>query len=81
MPDESSARITIAAPDKADGGDIRVIIDHGWTEMGQGVNTVAVQVVCEETGLPPGIMEVVIDTSAEQIAGMTTASRATSLIV
>ncbi|GAB4578374.1 MAG: selenium-dependent xanthine dehydrogenase [Anaerolineales bacterium] len=73
MPDESTARITIAAPN-------RIVIDHGWTEMGQGVNTVAVQVFCEETGLPPGMVEVRVDTAAEQIAGMTTASRATSLI-
>ncbi len=73
MPDESSALITIAAPD-------RVIIDHGWTEMGQGVNTIAVQVVCEETGIDPAIIEVRIDTMAEQVAGMTTASRATSLV-
>lgn len=73
MPDASSARITIAAPDK-------IIIDHGWTEMGQGVNTVAVQVVCTETGLDPKLMEVRIDTLAEQEAGMTTASRATSLV-
>jgi aldehyde oxidoreductase len=73
MPDESSARISIVAPDK-------VIIDHGWTEMGQGVNTIATQVVCEETGLDPSLMEVRIDTIAEQLAGMTTASRATSLV-
>ncbi len=73
MPDESSARITIAAPDK-------VIIDHGWTEMGQGVNTIALQVLCNETGLPPEIVEVRVDTRAEQTAGMTTASRATSLV-
>ncbi len=73
MPDESSALITIAAPDK-------VIIDHGWTEMGQGVNTIAAQVVCEETGLDPALIEVRIDTAAEQVAGMTTASRATSLV-
>lgn len=73
MPDAASARITIAGPDK-------VIIDHGWTEMGQGVNTVAVQVVCQETGLSPALMEVRIDTAANQEAGMTTASRATSLI-
>jgi len=73
MPDESEARITIAAPDK-------VIIDHGWTEMGQGVNTIAIQVVCTETGLDPDIMEVHIDTGAQQEAGMTTASRATSLV-
>ena len=73
MPDESSARISIVAPDK-------IIIDHGWTEMGQGVNTIATQVVCEETGLDPSLMEVRIDTIAEQLAGMTTASRATSLV-
>ncbi|MCO5192846.1 MAG: selenium-dependent xanthine dehydrogenase [Anaerolineae bacterium] len=73
MPDVSSAKITIVAPDK-------VIIDHGWTEMGQGVNTIATQVVCTETGIDPAIIEVHIDTKAEQEAGMTTASRATSLV-
>jgi CO/xanthine dehydrogenase Mo-binding subunit len=73
MPDASSALITIAAPDK-------VIVDHGWTEMGQGVNTIATQVVCSETGIDPGLMEVRIDTASEQEAGMTTASRATSLV-
>ena len=73
MPDASSARITIIAPDK-------VLVDHGWTEMGQGVNTVALQVVCNETGLDPGLIEVQIDTAAGQEAGMTTASRATSLV-
>lgn len=73
MPDAASAQVTIVAPDK-------VVVDHGWTEMGQGVNTVAVQVVCEETGIDPRIIEVRIDTIAEQEAGMTTASRATSLV-
>lgn len=73
MPDSSSARVTIAAPDK-------IIIDHGWTEMGQGVNTIALQVVCNETGLSPDLFEVRIDTESEQEAGMTTASRATSLV-
>ena len=73
MPDASSARISIAAKDK-------VIVDHGWTEMGQGVNTIATQVVCNETGIDPAIIEVRIDTNAEQEAGMTTASRATSLV-
>ena len=73
MPDASSALITIAAAD-------HIIVDHGWTEMGQGVNTIAAQVVCTETGLDPGLIEVRIDTSAEQEAGMTTASRATSLV-
>lgn len=73
MPDESSAMISIIAPDK-------ILIDHGWTEMGQGVNTIATQVVCQETGLDPSLMEVRIDTIAGQVAGMTTASRATSLV-
>src|SRR5690606_22815985 len=70
MPDFSTARVTIT------GG--KVIIDHGWTEMGQGVNTMALQVVCNETGLDPALMEVRVDTASEQEAGMTTASRATS---
>ena len=48
--------------------------------MGQGVNTIATQVVCTETGIDPAIIEVHIDTKAEQEAGMTTASRATSLV-
>ena len=73
MPDSSGARVTIAAADK-------VIVDHGWTEMGQGVNTIAQQVVCNETGIDPSIIEVRIDTASEQEAGMTTASRATSLV-
>ncbi|PID87009.1 MAG: selenium-dependent xanthine dehydrogenase [Chloroflexi bacterium] len=73
MPDASSAQITILAPDK-------VLVDHGWTEMGQGVNTIATQVVCTETGIDPKLIEVRIDTAAEQEAGMTTASRATSLV-
>ena len=73
MPDASSAKITIISPEK-------VIVDHGWTEMGQGVNTIAQQVVCTETGIDPKLIEVRIDTAAEQEAGMTTASRATSLV-
>lgn len=73
IPDASAARITVAAPDK-------IILDHGWTEMGQGVNTVAVQVFCNETGIAPEFVEVHIDTASGQAAGMTTASRATSLV-
>jgi xanthine dehydrogenase molybdenum-binding subunit len=73
MPDASGARITVVAPD-------RVVIEHGWTEMGQGVNTIAIQVVATETGLPPEMMEVQVDTVSGLAAGMTTASRATSLV-
>jgi CO/xanthine dehydrogenase Mo-binding subunit len=42
----------------------QVILHHGWTEMGQGVHTVATQVLCEETGIPPGIVEVIVDSIA-----------------
>jgi xanthine dehydrogenase molybdenum-binding subunit len=73
MPDASQIRITIAAADK-------VIIDHGWTEMGQGVHTMALQTLCNETGLDPNLIEVRVDTASGQEAGMTTASRATSLV-
>jgi xanthine dehydrogenase molybdenum-binding subunit len=73
MPDSSKARITIAAEN-------HIIIDHGWTEMGQGVHTIAIQTLCQETGLPPDIITVQVDTASEQEAGMTTASRATSLV-
>ncbi len=73
MPDASKVRITVEAAD-------RVRVDHGWTEMGQGVHTMAVQVLCEETGLDPSVIEVRVDTAAEQVTGMTTASRATSLV-
>jgi len=58
----------------------KIIIHHGWTEMGQGVHTVARQVVCQETGLDPRSMEVRVDTASGARSGMTTASRATSLV-
>lgn len=73
MPDASKVSITIEAADK-------VIVDHGWTEMGQGVHTMAVQVLCNETGIDPTVVSVRVDTASEQEAGMTTASRATSLV-
>ncbi|MEZ4769714.1 MAG: selenium-dependent xanthine dehydrogenase [Caldilineales bacterium] len=73
MPDASRVRISILAPD-------RVLIDHGWTEMGQGVHTVALQTLCNETGIDPNFVTVQVDTESDQEAGMTTASRATSLV-
>jgi selenium-dependent xanthine dehydrogenase len=57
-----------------------VVLHHGWTEMGQGVHTVATQVLCEETGIPPEIVEVIVDSSAGIPTGMTTSSRATALL-
>lgn len=73
MPDSSKVTITIVAADK-------VILDHGWTEMGQGVHTMAQQTLVTETGIDPNIIEVRVDTSSEMVTGMTTASRATSLV-
>ncbi|MCX6553986.1 MAG: selenium-dependent xanthine dehydrogenase [Candidatus Aminicenantes bacterium] len=73
MVDDSVVKIEIVSGSK-------LVIHHGWTEMGQGVHTVARQVVCQETGLDPKIMEVRVDTASGARSGMTTASRATSLV-
>ena len=73
MPDSSQVTITIDAADK-------VILDHGWTEMGQGVHTMALQTLVTETGINPDWIEVRAETRSEMVTGMTTASRATSLI-
>jgi aldehyde oxidoreductase len=58
----------------------QVVLHHGWTEMGQGVHTVATQVLCEESGIPPAIVEVIVDSIAGIPTGMTTSSRATALL-
>jgi xanthine dehydrogenase molybdenum-binding subunit len=47
--------------------------------MGQGVNTVLRQLACEELGLEPERLRVVVDTEHELDTGQTTASRATVL--
>jgi CO/xanthine dehydrogenase Mo-binding subunit len=73
MIDESKVIVEIVSEKK-------VIIKHGWTEMGQGVHTIAIQALCEETGIDPAIVEVETDTSAEIPTGMTTSSRATALL-
>lgn len=55
-----------------------IVLQHGWTEMGQGVDTVAQQILCEETGIKnPDIIEIKVSTDSKAVAGMTTASRAT----
>ena len=73
MADEGKIKIEIVS-------DKKIILNHGWTEMGQGVNTMAVQFLCEEIGIDPDIVEVRVDTAEGASAGMTTASRATSII-
>jgi aldehyde oxidoreductase len=54
-----------------------VEVRHGWTEMGQGVHTVALQVAVEELGIEPERIRVVVDTSRELGFGQTTGSRGT----
>jgi len=73
MIDESKTIIKIESENK-------IIIHHGWTEMGQGIHNMAIQTLCEETGLNAKIMKVVVDTSLEIPTGMTTSSRATALL-
>jgi len=73
MVDESKVIIEIISEN-------RIILQHGWTEMGQGVHNMALQTLCEETSVSPEIIEVVVDTEAQIRTGMTTSSRATALV-
>ena len=57
--------------------DGKVEVRHCWTEMGQGVHTVALQVAVEELGIDPERIEVIVDTTRELGAGQTTGSRGT----
>ena len=73
MVDDSEVKIHIVSGK-------RVIIDHGWSEMGQGVHTMAIQTLHQETGIDPEIIEVKVETEADLPTGMTTSSRATALL-
>ena len=73
MNDESKVIIEIISNEK-------VVLKHGWTEMGQGVYNMALQTLCEETGINPDIIEVIVDTESQIKTGMTTSSRATALV-
>ena len=57
--------------------DNMVEVRHCWTEMGQGVHTVALQVAVEELGIEAERIEVIVDTTRELGAGQTTGSRGT----
>ena len=57
--------------------DGKVEVRHCWTEMGQGVHTVALQVAVEELGIHAEQIEVIVDSTRELGAGQTTGSRGT----
>lgn len=59
---------------KSDG---RIEVRHGWTEMGQGINTVAAQVAVQELGIDAELVDVIVDTTRELGFGQTTGSRGT----
>ncbi|MET0911524.1 MAG: molybdopterin cofactor-binding domain-containing protein [Ilumatobacteraceae bacterium] len=63
-------------PDTADGPG-RVEVRHGWTEMGQGVHTVALQVAAEALAIDPNRIDVIVDTTRQLGFGQTTGSRGT----
>jgi aldehyde oxidoreductase len=71
--DESEAVLEVA-------GKNRLVLHHGWTEMGQGIDTVGQQVVTEVTGLKDIEITVVSSTGSEAVGGTTTASRGTFLL-
>jgi len=54
-----------------------VEVRHCWTEMGQGVHNVALQVAVEELGVAAEQIKVIVDSTRELGAGQTTGSRGT----
>lgn len=58
-----------------------ITLDHGWTEMGQGIHTVAMQILRETAGLDESVViHPRVTTASEAIGGPTTASRGTLLL-
>ncbi len=56
-----------------------VVVRTGFTEMGQGLFTVQIQTLCEETGLDPKLCRAVTDTRYALDCAQTTGSRGTLL--
>jgi aldehyde oxidoreductase len=57
-----------------------IVVKHGWTDMGQGISNVAIQIISERTGISPHSINLETDTEAGLDTGMTTSSRATVLL-
>ncbi|MCL7970657.1 MAG: selenium-dependent xanthine dehydrogenase [marine benthic group bacterium] len=62
------------------GGDGRLEVLTGYTEMGQGLFTILAQVVHHEAGVPADLVDVRTASDPRVVCGMTTASRATALL-
>ena len=60
--------------------DGKVEVRHGFTEMGQGVHTVALQTAVTELGIDPERIEVIVDTTRQLGFGQTTGSRGTLMV-
>jgi len=59
----------------------KIILHHGWTEMGQGVHTIARQALCEATGIEDiDLVTPFVTTASGAVGGPTTASRGTLLL-
>jgi selenium-dependent xanthine dehydrogenase len=59
----------------------RIELHHGWTEMGQGLHTMARQMLAEVADLDDSVsIEVKSSTGAHATSGTTTASRGTALL-
>jgi xanthine dehydrogenase molybdenum-binding subunit len=71
------AKAVVHFREPTNGGAPMVEVRHCWTEMGQGVHTVALQVAVEELGVAPEQVEVIVDSTRELGAGQTTGSRGT----
>lgn len=76
MPDGGEAVIRVQ---KFDDGKPGIVINSGFTEMGQGLLTILIQSLCEIVPVDPRRVQVRIDTTKPTPCGMTTASRATVL--
>ncbi|MBW1649911.1 MAG: selenium-dependent xanthine dehydrogenase [Deltaproteobacteria bacterium] len=73
IPEISRVKIKISENEK-------ISILHGWSEMGQGIDTVLIQMLCQHLQLKDtSKIEVIVATENETTGGSTTASRGTFL--
>lgn len=70
VPEAGRARIVVEP-----GG--RVTVYNGYTEMGQGLLTICIQIACDIAGLDPRQVDARVDTTFALGCGQTTGSRAT----